>query len=57
MSKVIGDSPQKRTEQEWKRKAQEGKRTRGQIKLTGGASTSHRLTDFFDEFLDDLDNW
>lgn len=57
MSKILGDSKQKQTQRAWKKKAAEGKRTRGQTKLTGGASTSHRLTDFFTEFEDAVTSW
>ena len=57
MSKILGDTPQKRAEKENKKKAAEGKRTRGQQTLTGGASSSHRLTDFFTEFEECISKW
>lgn len=40
------DTPQQRTEKEWKAKAQLGKKHRGQMTLTGGASGSKRLSEF-----------
>lgn len=49
MVKFLGDSKQKQTEREQHKKAQEGKKLRGQQSLTSAVSTSHRLTEFEDK--------
>lgn len=46
MSKILGNTPQKKWERELKGKARIGKQTRGQQTLTSGAVCSHRLSEF-----------
>jgi len=58
MSKIMGETKQKKYERSLKKKWLEtDTKIRGQTKLTGGASTSYRLSDFekeINQIVDDL---